>query len=203
MSAGYILKGATLVDKTTGVPFTFEILTARREQERLLLNYAASLKLVGIKVHLRIVDSAQYQQRKNTFDFDMTDNEWRASLSPGNEQNFRWSAKAADSEGSYNFAGVKNPAVDAMIKALLAAKKPGRFCIQRPRPGQSLIVWKPCHPPLPHPGTMGGNLVPSKAPGQTNLCMVCALTLSGNVLIPIRKGLGMIRLEMATRQMTD
>ena len=122
MSAGYVLKGATLVDKQSDRPFTFEILTARREQERLLLNYAASLKLVGIKVHLRIVDSAQYQQRKNTFDYDMTDNEWRASLSPGNEQSFRWGAKAADSEGSYNFAGVKNPAVDAMIGALLAAK---------------------------------------------------------------------------------
>ena len=122
-----MLKGATLIDKQTGIPFTFEILTARREQERLLLNFAASLKLVGIKVHLRIVDSAQYQQRKTTFDYDMTDNEWRASLSPGNEQNFRWSAKAADSEGSYNFAGVKNPAVDAMIKAMLAAKSREQF----------------------------------------------------------------------------
>lgn len=122
MKAGYGLKSGVLINKKTGKPFTFEILTARREQERLLLNFASTLKLVGIKAHLRIVDSAQYQQRKNTFDYDMTDNEWRASLSPGNEQSFRWSSKAADSEGSYNFAGVKNPAIDAMIKALLAAK---------------------------------------------------------------------------------
>ena len=57
----------------------------------------------------------------------MTDNEWRASLSPGNEQSFRWSIKAAGNEGSYNFAGVKNPAVDAMIKALLAAKSRKQF----------------------------------------------------------------------------
>ena len=127
IKAGYGLKGATLVSKKTGRPFTFEILTARRDQERLLLSFAASLQHVGIKAHLRIVDSAQYQQRKTTFDFDMTDNEWRASLSPGNEQSFRWSTKAADSEGSYNFAGVKNPAVDAMIKALLAAKNRKQF----------------------------------------------------------------------------
>ena len=120
--AGYVLKGAVLVNKQTGQPFTFEILTARQDQVRLLLNYVAALKLVGIKADLRVVDSAQFQQRKNTFDFDMTDNEWRASLSPGNEQSFRWSAKAADSEGSYNFAGVKNPAADAMINALLMAK---------------------------------------------------------------------------------
>jgi peptide/nickel transport system substrate-binding protein len=127
MKAGYVLRGATLVDKKTGKPFTFEILTARRDQERLLLNYITKLELLGIKARLRIVDSAQYQQRKNTFDFDMTDTEWRASLSPGNEQNFRWNTKAADSEGSFNFAGVKNPAVDAMIKALLAAKTRKNF----------------------------------------------------------------------------
>ncbi len=107
IKAGYVLKGAVLVNKQTNEPFTFEILSARQDQVRLLLKYIASLKLVGIKANLRIVDSAQFQQRKNTFDFDMTDNEWRASLSPGNEQSFRWSAKAADSEGSYNFAGVK------------------------------------------------------------------------------------------------
>ncbi len=122
IKAGYILKGAVLVNKKTGKPFTFEILTARQDQVRLLLNYVAALKLIGIKAEVRVVDSAQFQQRKNTFDFDMTDNEWRASLSPGNEQSFRWSAKAADSEGSYNFAGVKNPAADAMITALLMAK---------------------------------------------------------------------------------
>jgi len=42
-------------------------------------------------------------------------------LSPGNEQNFRWSSRAAGSQGSFNYAGVKSPAVDAMIGALLAA----------------------------------------------------------------------------------
>ena len=125
--AGYVLKGAALVDRQTGKPFTFEILTAKRDQERLLLSYIKALRLIGIKAELRIVDSAQYQQRKTTFDYDMTDNEWRASLSPGNEQSFRWSAKAADSDGSYNFSGVKNPAVDAMISAMLAAKTRKNF----------------------------------------------------------------------------
>jgi peptide/nickel transport system substrate-binding protein len=57
----------------------------------------------------------------------MTDNEWRTSLSPGNEQSFRWGSQAADSQGSYNFAGVKEPAVDAMIQALLAARNRNDF----------------------------------------------------------------------------
>jgi peptide/nickel transport system substrate-binding protein len=46
---------------------------------------------------------------------------WPASLSPGNEQNFRWSQAAADAEGSYNLAGAKQPAIDAMIQAMLEA----------------------------------------------------------------------------------
>jgi peptide/nickel transport system substrate-binding protein len=51
----------------------------------------------------------------------MIQNTWPSSLSPGNEQLFRWSEKTADSKGSYNFAGVRNPAADAMIDAMLAA----------------------------------------------------------------------------------
>jgi len=120
--AGYELKGGALVNARTGEPMRFEILAATREQERLLLTYARALKRAGIEASVRFVDSAQYQRRKQTFDFDMIQNRWGASLSPGNEQTFRWSSKAADREGTFNYAGVKNEAVDAMIEALLAAK---------------------------------------------------------------------------------
>jgi len=121
MKAGYVLKGATLVNKKTGKPFSFEIFTARSSRKRLLLTYVNALARLGIKARLRIVDSAQYQERKTRFNYDMIDNHWRASLSPGNEQSFRWGAINADREGSYNYAGVKSPAADAMIRAMLAA----------------------------------------------------------------------------------
>jgi peptide/nickel transport system substrate-binding protein len=49
-------------------------------------------------------------------------NVWSASLSPGNEQNYRWSTTAAESEGSFNYPGVKSQAADAMIAAMLAAQ---------------------------------------------------------------------------------
>ena len=52
----------------------------------------------------------------------MIQNLWRVSLSPGNEQSFRWGSEAAKTEGSFNFAGVESEAVDAMIEAILAAK---------------------------------------------------------------------------------
>lgn len=120
--AGYVLKDGTLVDAQTGEPFTFEILSITRAQERLLLTYARALKQVGIDARIRQVDSAQYQRRKQTYDFDMIQNLWRVSLSPGNEQSFRWGSEVAKTEGSFNFAGVESEAVDAMIEAILAAK---------------------------------------------------------------------------------
>lgn len=120
--AGYELKDGTLVHNETGEPFTFEILAATRAQERLLLTYARALKQVGIDARIRQVDSAQYQRRKQTYDYDMIQYFWPVSLSPGNEQSFRWGSDAAKTEGSYNYSGVESEAVDAMIAALLAAQ---------------------------------------------------------------------------------
>ena len=120
--AGYVLREGTLVNAETGEPFTFEILARTRSQERLLLTYADALKKIGIDVSIRQVDSAQYERRKQTFDFDMIPNYWGASLSPGNEQSFRWGSAAAKTEGSFNIAGVESEAVDAMIAAMLEAQ---------------------------------------------------------------------------------
>jgi peptide/nickel transport system substrate-binding protein len=124
--AGYRLEKGKLRDKA-GEPFSFEILASTRAEERLLLTYARALKQVGIDARIRQVDSAQYQRRKLTYDFDMIQYDWPVSLSPGNEQSFRWGSDAAATEGTYNFAGVKSTGVDAMIKALLEAKESGDF----------------------------------------------------------------------------
>jgi len=119
--AGLRMQGDRLVD-AAGTPLTFEILTKTRDQERLALAFKRSLARLGIDVSIRTVDSAQYQRRLQGFDFDMIQYFWPASLSPGNEQNFRWSSAAAAQEGSFNFAGVHEPAADAMIQAMIAAK---------------------------------------------------------------------------------
>jgi peptide/nickel transport system substrate-binding protein len=120
--AGYRLDNGKLRDKATGEAVTFEILATTRAEERLLLTYARALQDVGIDARIRQVDSAQFQRRKLTYDFDMIQYDWPVSLSPGNEQSFRWGSDAAATEGTYNYAGVKSAGVDAMIKALLEAK---------------------------------------------------------------------------------
>src|SRR5690606_17548406 len=119
--AGYGLQGGVMVHHETGRLLAFEMLTANREQERLMLYFARALRQMGITVSVRQVDSAQYPRRRTTFDFDMIQMSWPASLSPGNEQLFRWSKRAADLEGSFNYPGVKSDAADAMIEAMLKA----------------------------------------------------------------------------------
>ena len=125
--AGYELKGGRLVETASGRQLEFEILAASTSQEGLLLSFARDVERLGIKVKLRVVDGAQYQARLTSYDYDMIQNTWASSLSPGNEQLFRWSAAAAKAPGTYNFAGVENPAADAMIQALLAAKSEENF----------------------------------------------------------------------------
>ena len=124
--AGYALKGGKLVGPD-GNQLSFEILAASTSQEALLLSFARDVERLGIEVKLRVVDGAQYQARLTSYDYDMIQNTWPSSLSPGNEQLFRWSTAAATTPGTYNFAGVQNPAADAMIQAMLAAKAEEEF----------------------------------------------------------------------------
>lgn len=119
--AGFRVDGRRLVSARSGRPLAFEMLARSKEQERLMLAFAQSLERIGIDANIRQVDDSQYWQRLKTFDFDLLQWTWPASLSPGNEQIHRFAARYADVEGSLNLAGVKSPAADAMIEAMLAA----------------------------------------------------------------------------------
>jgi peptide/nickel transport system substrate-binding protein len=125
--AGYALDGTVLRQRSTRKPLTFEILVSTRDQERVALAYQRDLKRAGIDVTVRSVDAVQFDQRKLDFDFDMIQSRWDQSLSPGNEQWLYWSSAAAGSQGSRNYMGAKDPAIDAMIEALLAAREHPAF----------------------------------------------------------------------------
>jgi peptide/nickel transport system substrate-binding protein len=120
--AGYDLDGTVLRQRATKAPFTFEILVTTRDQERIALAYLRDLKRAGIEATVRAVDAVQFEQRRLGYDFDMIQNRWDQSLSPGNEQWFYWGSRAADSQGTRNYMGAKDPAIDAMIAALLEAR---------------------------------------------------------------------------------
>ncbi len=120
-SAGWTLSNGALRN-AAGEPFAFEFLVVSRLQERLALNFARSLERIGVTMAVRLIDDVQYWRRLTTFDFDMIQFSWGASPSPGNEQYNRWSGRAADRQGSLNYAGAKSPAVEAAIDAMLSAR---------------------------------------------------------------------------------
>ncbi|HEX4894536.1 MAG TPA: extracellular solute-binding protein [Hyphomicrobiaceae bacterium] len=125
--AGFVQEGGRLVHKVTRQPLAFEMMAGTRAEERLMQAFAAPLERLGIAVSIRQVDSAQRWARMKTFDFDMVQWTWHASLSPGNEQMNRWSVASATTELSLNYAGVKDPAVDTVIEAILAAHQRPQF----------------------------------------------------------------------------
>jgi peptide/nickel transport system substrate-binding protein len=125
--AGYELKGTNLVNRASGQPFAFEILTTTRDQERLALAFTRNRQRAGINALVRSIDATQFERRRIGFDFDMMDYRWEQSLSPGNEQYFYWGSQAADQQGSRNYMGVKSPAIDAMIAEMLSATSRENF----------------------------------------------------------------------------
>lgn len=119
--AGWDLDKGILRDKN-GKAFEFEIMNDSPMFDRWLLPFVSNLAKVGIKARIREVDAAQYQNRMNSFDYDMIIKLIPQSLTPGNEQASFWSSEMADIEGSYNLAGIKNPVIDALLPNIIRAQ---------------------------------------------------------------------------------
>jgi len=110
---------------SSGKVLSVEILNASSDPsgaERYILFYKSFLSRLGIEANVRSVDDVQYENRLHNFDFDIATVSWPQSLTPGNEQRDLWSSQAADTAGSRNYAGIKDPAVDALIDRVIFAK---------------------------------------------------------------------------------
>ena len=120
-AAGYVLKGGRLI-APDGKPVAFEIMLKNGEHQQVAVSFQQTLAKLGIGVTIRSVDAAQFLQRQINYDFDAMFFNYTASLSPGVEQLSRWGSQARDKPGTFNYAGVADPAVDAMIEALINAR---------------------------------------------------------------------------------
>jgi microcin C transport system substrate-binding protein len=120
--AGYEVRDTKLVNARTGERFSVEFLVDDPATQRFVLFYKPSLERLGMTVSVRVVDSAQYENRLRQWDFDIIVASWGQSLSPGNEQRDYWSSAAADRPGSRNLVGIKNPAVDQLIERIIFSK---------------------------------------------------------------------------------
>lgn len=120
--AGYKLGDDKIrVHEDTGLRLSFEIVDNQPAFERWVLPFIQNLKRIGIEASFRVVDSSQYQNRVNAFDYDMTILSVPQSLSPGNEQRGFWHSSKADIQGSRNYLGIKDPVVDALIEKIIKA----------------------------------------------------------------------------------
>lgn len=120
-SAGWSLKEGKLVD-VKGNLFKFELIDNSPLFERWIQPFVRNLERLGITVNYRVVDTAQFQNLLDNFDFDMTiGNFYPQSLSPGNEQREYWGSAMADQKGSRNLIGIKNPVIDDLVQKLINA----------------------------------------------------------------------------------
>jgi microcin C transport system substrate-binding protein len=119
--AGWTVKNGMRVN-AKGEPLKLEILYFEDVFERLNAPYVKNLKLLGIYASMRMVDPAQYQQRLKNFDFDITTERYQMRNTPGVELRSYFGSQAAKTDGSLNLAGISDPAVDALIERVIAAK---------------------------------------------------------------------------------
>ena len=126
--AGWTVQNGQLAD-ASGKPFAFEILlnqtgSAMRnssEMQQIVDIYVQSLRNLGITPRVTLLDSAQYVERTNNYQFDMTWYERALSLSPGNEQMLYWGSAGVTAPGSRNWMGMNSPAVESIIVEMLSS----------------------------------------------------------------------------------
>lgn len=120
--AGYKIgaDGVRVNDK--GQKLEFEIIDDNPMFERWIMPFIKNLQRIGVKTTFRVIDTAQYQNRMNDFDYDMTVLSIAESESPGNEQRDFWGSDKASIPGSRNYMGVKDPVVDELVSMIIQAK---------------------------------------------------------------------------------
>jgi len=120
-AAGYKVGDDGIRVNEAGERLKFEIIDSNPLFERWVLPFISNLKKIGVEANFRTLDPAQYQNRMNEYDFDMTITSIGQSSSPGNEQRDFWNSTKADTVGGRNYMGIKNPVVDALVEKLITA----------------------------------------------------------------------------------
>lgn len=119
--AGWEIQNGQLTSSATGEVMTIEFLLSSPTFERIISPVVQNLQRLGVEASFRTVEAAQYQELVQSFNYDVIVESRGQSQSPGNEQRDFWSSEAADTEGSGNWAGIKNPVIDELIAKVISA----------------------------------------------------------------------------------
>jgi len=140
-------KTKKLTNTKSGATMSFEILLISPLFERIALPYIRNLKRLGVEARVRTVESAQYKERLDNFDFDVIVTGWGQSASPGNEQRSYWGTAAASRKASRNLSGIKDPAIEELIDLIISAPD-RKSLVTRVRALDAVLQWK--HLVVPH-----------------------------------------------------
>ncbi len=147
-AAGWSVKDGKLTSDTSGETLAIEFLINNSPSwERIVGPYIQNLERLGVVGNIQIVDTSQYQNRIREYDFDAVVSLRGQSLSPGNEQRGYWTSAAADEPGTRNYAGIKDPVVDALVDQLINAPDRKTF-VTTTRALDRVLLWG--HYVVPH-----------------------------------------------------
>lgn len=118
--AGWRIKDNKRVN-AKGEALTIEFLLFEASFSRIISPYIRNLKRLGVEATIRVVDVANFINRRNKYDFDVMIERYVQPLTPGVEQRDYFGSAAADVSGSRNLAGIKDPAVDSLIERVMGA----------------------------------------------------------------------------------
>jgi microcin C transport system substrate-binding protein len=138
--SGWEIKNKKLVNKKTGKPLKIEMLLMSPAFERVILPYKKNLAKLGIEMKIRLVDSSQYINRVRSFDYDMIVVVIPESNSPGNELLYYFYSESADIPGSHNYMGIKNSAIDKLVKSIISANDREEL-VYRTRALDRVLLW--------------------------------------------------------------
>tara|TARA_B100000686_G_scaffold342408_1_gene421512 strand:- start:20060 stop:21727 length:1668 start_codon:yes stop_codon:yes gene_type:complete len=120
--SGWKLINRKMTHTKTNEALKIEVITNQSKMEKILLIWKDKLKKIGVTLKIRVIDSAQFQNRLQTFDYDAIIFKYYMSLSPGNEQSIYWGSWASEQNGSRNYSGIKHAAIDEIIEKITNAK---------------------------------------------------------------------------------
>ena len=126
--AGYTVQDGVMTSES-GEPLSIDILLTSGATQMINVAdlYVEALARVGVDAQVVTVDSAQFKERTEAYDFDMTYYTRGLSLSPGNEQMLYWGCDGVETPGTRNWMGMCSPAAEAMIDAMLTAESQDDF----------------------------------------------------------------------------
>jgi microcin C transport system substrate-binding protein len=120
--AGWIIGGDGLRRNAAGDVLTLKFIDDGPAFERIILPYVENLRLIGVDASFELIDPAEFQERRETFDYDIITTRFVLPLSPSVELRNLFGSKSAEASGSFNVSGVSDPVVDGLIEQVIAAE---------------------------------------------------------------------------------